>query len=132
MGPLIIFHCIQCPTAVKIAVGHFSFSLPLLSFPVLIPVYRLLPALPKYFAGLCESFGAPAAPPPAFFHRKKPLPAGRGFFLVLVSFSETPPPEELGRVKKLSLPAPSEAGRDEQLYDCQKDNLGQTAPVYGP
>ena len=99
MGPLIIFHCIQCPTAVKIAVGHFSFSLPLLSFPVLIPVYRLLPALPKYFAGLCESFGAPAAPPPAFFHRKKPLPAGRGFFLVLVSFSETPP-RRAGESKK--------------------------------
>ena len=37
--------------------------------------------------------------------------------------SETPP-AVLWRVKKLWLPASSETGRDEQLYDCQKDNLG--------
>ena len=64
---------------------------------------------------------------------KNKTAAGRKAAAVFVLYALAKcPPAELERVKKLSLPASSEAGRDEQLYDCQKDNLVQTAPVYRP
>ena len=78
----------------------------------------------NFLSGTMSSCGNAPKGRVCFFQHARPF--------LLVCFSEMTPPGLLGREKKLSLPASGEAGRDEQLYDCQKNNLGQMAPVYGP